>query len=73
MRLRRITLRHFRNVGFTTLELAGARQFLVGRNGQGKTNLLEAAGFVTDRAGGVDECFQESQRLRTHTSGVCLR
>ncbi|MFM9031568.1 MAG: DNA replication/repair protein RecF, partial [Opitutaceae bacterium] len=47
MRLRRITLRNFRNVGFATLELAGARQFLVGRNGQGKTNLLEAAGFVT--------------------------
>jgi len=47
MRLRRITLRSFRNVSFATLELAGARQFLVGRNGQGKTNLLEAAGFVT--------------------------
>ena len=28
----------------------------------------QAAGFVTDRAGGVDECFQESQRLRTHTT-----
>ncbi len=47
MRLRRITLRHFRNVGFASLELAGARQFLTGRNGQGKTNLLEAAGLVT--------------------------
>jgi DNA replication and repair protein RecF len=47
MRLRKITLRHFRNVGFATLELTGRQHFLVGRNGQGKTNLLEAAGFLT--------------------------
>ncbi len=47
MRLRKITLRHFRNVGFATLELAGRQQFLLGGNGQGKTNLLEAAGFLT--------------------------
>jgi DNA replication and repair protein RecF len=47
MRLRTLTLRHFRNVGFAALELPGRRQFLIGRNGQGKTNLLEAAGFIT--------------------------
>ena len=47
MRLRKITLRHFRNVGFAALEFAGRQQFLAGPNGQGKTNLLEAAGFIT--------------------------
>jgi DNA replication and repair protein RecF len=47
MRLRKLTLRHFRNVGFAALEFSGRQQFLVGANGQGKTNLLEAAGFVT--------------------------
>jgi DNA replication and repair protein RecF len=47
MRLRKITLRHFRNVGFSTLEFSGRQQFLVGANGQGKTNLLESAGFLT--------------------------
>ena len=47
MRLRKLTLRHFRNVGFAALEFAGRQQFLVGANGQGKTNLLEAAGFLT--------------------------
>lgn len=47
MHLRKLTLRHFRNVGFATLELSGRQQFLVGANGQGKTNLLEAAGLVT--------------------------
>lgn len=47
MRLRKLSLHHFRNVGFATLELQGRQQFLVGANGQGKTNLLEAVGFLT--------------------------
>lgn len=47
MRLRKLTLRHFRNVGFAALEFSGRKHFLLGPNGQGKTNLLEAAGFVT--------------------------
>ncbi len=47
MRLRRITLQHFRNVGFAELSFGGRQQFFVGGNGQGKTNLLEAAGFVS--------------------------
>jgi DNA replication and repair protein RecF len=47
MRLRKLTLRHFRNIGFATLEWQGRQQYLVGANGQGKTNLLEAAGFIT--------------------------
>jgi DNA replication and repair protein RecF len=47
MRLRKLTLRHFRNVGFAALDFTGRQQFLVGGNGQGKTNLLEAAGLVT--------------------------
>jgi len=47
MRLRKLTLRHFRNVGFGALEFSGRRHFLLGANGQGKTNTLEAAGFLT--------------------------
>ncbi len=47
MRLRKLTLRHFRNVGFGALELSGRRHFLLGPNGQGKTNTLEAAGYLT--------------------------
>src|SRR5262249_20736887 len=30
-----------------SLEFFGRQQFLIGSNGQGKTNLLEAAGFLT--------------------------
>ncbi len=47
MILRTITLQHFRNIALAELSLRGARQFFVGANGQGKTNLLEAAGFIT--------------------------
>jgi DNA replication and repair protein RecF len=47
MRIRRLTLQHFRNVDFAALAFEGRQQFFVGANGQGKTNLLEAAGFIT--------------------------
>jgi DNA replication and repair protein RecF len=47
MHLRSLTLRHFRNVGFSTLEFSGRRHFIAGANGQGKTSLLEAAGLLT--------------------------
>ncbi|MEI6052068.1 MAG: hypothetical protein WCQ44_05150 [Opitutaceae bacterium] len=47
MRLRTLTLRHFRNVAFARLDFVGRRQFFIGQNGQGKTNLLEAAGYLT--------------------------
>lgn len=47
MRLRKLSLQQFRNVGLATIELSGRQQFLVGANGQGKTNLLEAVGFIT--------------------------
>ena len=47
MRLRQITLRHFRNVAEATVDFAGRQTFLLGSNAQGKTNLLEAVGFLT--------------------------
>ncbi|MCC6414499.1 MAG: DNA replication and repair protein RecF [Opitutaceae bacterium] len=47
MRLRQITLQNFRNVALAKLEMRGRQTFLLGANGQGKTNLLEAAGFIT--------------------------
>ncbi|QYM79633.1 DNA replication and repair protein RecF [Horticoccus luteus] len=47
MRLRSLTLRDFRNIPLARLEFTGRQQFFLGANGQGKTNLLEAAGFLT--------------------------
>ena len=47
MRLRRLTLQNFRNIPLTQLALTGRRQFFVGANGQGKTNLLVAVGCLT--------------------------
>lgn len=43
MRLSRLAFRGFRNLSDGLLEVPGAGMALVGRNGQGKTNLLEAA------------------------------
>lgn len=40
-------MQHFRNIPFAELAFDGRQQFFVGDNGQGKTNLLEAAGFVS--------------------------
>lgn len=47
MRLRRLTLQNLRNIAFAELSFSGRQQFFLGPNGQGKTNLLEAVGFVT--------------------------
>lgn len=61
MRLRRITLQHVRNISFASLATNGLRQFVVGRNGQGKSNLLEAIGFLT-----------ALRSFRTHDSRLML-
>ncbi len=47
MRLRSVTLQNYRNIALTRLELNRGRQFFLGTNGQGKTNLLEAVGLLT--------------------------
>ncbi|MBE2214332.1 MAG: DNA replication and repair protein RecF [Opitutaceae bacterium] len=47
MKLRLIRLQHFRNIAGAELAFAGERTFLLGPNGQGKTNLLEAIGYVS--------------------------
>jgi DNA replication and repair protein RecF len=47
MRFRSVTLQNFRNLPLVQTTLAGWRTFLCGANGQGKTNVLEALGYVT--------------------------
>lgn len=47
MRLTRLNLEHFRNVTSASLDLDGLSHFFLGLNGQGKTNLLEAAGMIS--------------------------
>jgi len=47
MILRKLTLTDFRNVPLAALAFSGRRQFFAGANGQGKSNLLEAVGFLT--------------------------
>ena len=47
MKLSRIRLQNYRNISFLDLPLDGLTQFFVGKNAQGKTNLLEAVGLLT--------------------------
>lgn len=48
MRISRLRASDFRNIGFADLDFGGAKRiFLVGKNGQGKTNLLETASLLT--------------------------
>ena len=47
MRFLNLRLQNFRNIEFTELPLDADRSFLLGGNGQGKSNLLEALGLVT--------------------------
>jgi DNA replication and repair protein RecF len=44
---RKATLQNFRNLALADVTLAGRRTFLLGANAQGKTNFLEALGYVT--------------------------
>jgi DNA replication and repair protein RecF len=47
VRFAKVTLQGFRNLPLAEVELAGRRTFLGGANAQGKTNFLEALGYVT--------------------------
>lgn len=45
--LERLHLSHYRNIVQAQLPIASRRTFLLGPNGQGKTNLLEAIGYAS--------------------------
>ncbi len=47
MQLRRLALQHFRNIAWAELAVPAGCTALVGANGQGKTNVLEAIGLLT--------------------------
>lgn len=48
MKLRELTITHFRNIPSAEFSFPGERNFFLGMNGQGKTNALEAIGLALD-------------------------
>ncbi len=62
MRFLNLRLQNFRNIEFAELDLRAERTFLLGANGQGKSNLLEALGLVT-----------ALRSFRTQSMGALLR
>jgi DNA replication and repair protein RecF len=48
MRFTGISLQNFRNIELATLTFSDAREWIQGSNGQGKSNLLEALGLLTN-------------------------
>ena len=47
MRFKTVAVSNYRNIKLARLDVDADRVFFLGRNGQGKTNLLEAIGYVT--------------------------
>ena len=47
MKITKVRFSQFRNINFCDLALAGKDQFMLGVNGQGKSNCLEAIGFIS--------------------------
>lgn len=47
MRFKTVAVSNYRNIKFARIDVDADRVFFLGQNGQGKTNLLEALGYVT--------------------------
>ena len=47
MQITKARFSQFRNINFCDLALAGKNHFMLGVNGQGKSNCLEAIGFIS--------------------------
>ena len=75
IRLKRLELRHFRNLSSLELDLEAPRLLVVGRNGAGKSNLLEAVELLgslrSHRCGSDRDLIEHGQpaaRLRARTA-----
>lgn len=74
MRVTSILLRNFRNYGETELTFSPGKNIILGRNGQGKTNLLEALYFLShtrsNRTGSDRELIRMGESFATLSAAV---
>jgi DNA replication and repair protein RecF len=71
MRVERVELVDFRNHDSLTVDLPGGVSVLVGANGVGKTNLLEAIGYLATL--GSHRVGQDSSLVRAGTDAALIR
>jgi DNA replication and repair protein RecF len=70
IRLQRLELLHFRNIAGLSLELTQPRLLVIGRNGEGKSNLLEAVELLTSLRS--HRCSQDRDLIRHGCEGSRL-
>jgi DNA replication and repair protein RecF len=70
IRLQRLELLHFRNIAGLTLELTQPRLLVIGRNGEGKSNLLEAVELLTSLRS--HRCSHDRDLIRHGSEGSRL-
>jgi DNA replication and repair protein RecF len=66
-----VELKDFRNYESLALELVGGPTLIVGSNGQGKTNLIEALGFLSTL--GSHRVSTDNAMVRQHTDAAIIR
>jgi DNA replication and repair protein RecF len=71
IRLHRLELLHFRNIAGLALELTEPRLLVIGRNGEGKSNLLEAVELLTSLRS--HRCSSDRDLIRHGEPGSRLR
>jgi DNA replication and repair protein RecF len=71
IRLQRLELLHFRNIAGLALELTEPRLLVIGRNGEGKSNLLEAVELLTSLRS--HRCGHDRDLIRHGQSASRLR
>ena len=71
IRLQRLELHHFRNIACLELALTEPRLLVIGRNGEGKSNLLEAVELLTSLRS--HRCSHDRDLIRHGHDGSRLR
>lgn len=68
MRVKKVTLTHFRNYDYASVDLQDGRNVLIGENAQGKTNFLEAIEIIA--LGRSTRAQQDADLIKTEAANA---